>query len=67
MKAFPERSLMKKIEFEDKSYVEVSKSNQPNKIFISIAAKDANNTHKLVVNSVELTVVEFLALTKSVN
>ncbi len=58
---------MKKLTFEDKSYIEMSKSNQPNKIFISIAAKDANNANKLIVNSVELTVEDFLMLVKSVN
>lgn len=40
------------IEFEDKSYIEFKQVND--KIFISIAAKDALNANKTIINSVEI-------------
>jgi hypothetical protein len=40
-----------KIQFEDKSYIEVQKSSQDNKLIISIASRDGN---KLTSLSVEL-------------
>ena len=44
-----------KIEFEDKSYIEVRKSDNPDKVFIIIQAKDATNPLKKITNAVEIT------------
>lgn len=44
-----------KIQFEDKSYIEITKSNNSNKFYISIAAKDQSKLNSIVINSVELT------------
>lgn len=46
---------MAKIQFEDKSYIEVQKSQEPGKIMITIRANDANNLLKKIINSVEIT------------
>jgi hypothetical protein len=56
-----------KITFEDKSYIQVSKSSNPNKIFITVAAKSAEDSHKLIANSVELTMEELVTLVKSLS
>ena len=48
-----------KIEFDDKSYIEVVKSAAPNKIVISIQAKDYDNPLKKITNSVEITKDQF--------
>lgn len=48
-----------KIEFEDKSYIEVVKSSTPNKVVISIQAKDYENPLKKITNSVEITKEQF--------
>ncbi len=44
-----------KIEFEDKSYIEISKSKEANKITVTICAKDYMNAQKTIANSVEIT------------
>lgn len=54
-----------KLTFEDKSYIEISKSNTPNKIFITIAAVSSEDSRKLIVNSIELTEEQLLTLVKS--
>jgi hypothetical protein len=54
-----------KLTFEDRSYIEVTKSVNPDKIFLTVAAKSADDTHKLIVNSVELTTEQLLSLVKS--
>jgi len=54
-----------KLTFEDHSYIEVTKSVNPDKVFLTVAAKSADDTHKLIVNSVELTVEQLLSLVKS--
>ncbi len=56
-----------KIAFEDKSYIEVSKSNNSDKIFITVAAKSIENARSLVVNSVELTQEQLLLLVQSLS
>ncbi len=56
---------MKRIDFEDKSYIEVSKSPKDQKVFVTVAAKTANNT--LTINSVEIDKEELLLLVKSLN
>jgi hypothetical protein len=48
-----------KIIFEDKSYIDISKSPISSKIIIVIAAKDGNS---MISNSVELTKEQFLEL-----
>ena len=54
-----------KIEYEDKSYIEVSNSNNPNMAFITVAAKSMEDKHTLIVNSVEITKEQIIALIKS--
>lgn len=55
-----------KIVFEDKSYIEVIKSaSTPNKLFLSVAATSVDDKRKLIVNCVELTPEQLLALLKS--
>lgn len=56
-----------KITFEDKSYIEVSKSTNPNKVFITVAAKSAEDQHKLIANCVELTEEQLVTLMRSVS
>lgn len=47
-----------KIEFDDKGYVEIKKSNTPNKIWIVIQAIDPNDKNKKIVNAAEITSTE---------
>jgi hypothetical protein len=56
-----------KINFEDRSYIELTKSAHPNKVFITIAAKSADDSHKLIANCIELTEEQLVALVKSVS
>lgn len=51
-----------KIQFEDKSYVEVKRSNEPGKILIIVSAKDQQNSLKRVTNAVEITEEQFKQL-----
>ena len=44
-----------RISFEDKSYIECRKSDNPGKVLIIISAKDANNKLNKIINTVELT------------
>ena len=55
-----------KIQFEDKSYIEVRKSDNPGKIIIIISAKDHDNPLKKITNAVEITAAEFKQLTSDV-
>ena len=55
-----------RISFDDKSYIECYKSNQPGKIMIVISAKDASDPLKKTTNAVELSVDEFKKLTSDV-
>ena len=48
-----------KITFPDHSYIDVSKSIAPNKVVITIVAKDQNNSLMTIANSVELTIEQF--------
>lgn len=52
-----------RITFQDKSYIDCYKSNQPGKIMIAISAKDGIDPLKRTVNAVELTLEEFKQLT----
>lgn len=56
-----------RIEFDDKSYVECRKSDQPGKVIISISAKDHENPLKKITNAVELTAEEFKKLVSEVS
>jgi hypothetical protein len=51
-----------KIEFTDKSYIEVQKSD--GKIVIMLYAKDAENPRKGIINSCEMTKEQFIELCK---
>lgn len=45
---------MAKIQFDDKSHIEISKSSEPGKIIIVIQAADISNPLKKIANSVEI-------------
>lgn len=51
-----------KITFEDKSYIECKKSENPGKIIIMIAAKSQDNPLKKITNAVEIDMNEFKQL-----
>jgi len=51
-----------KIQFDDKSYVEARKSDNPGMIVITIAARDGSNPLKKITNAVEITAAEFQRL-----
>lgn len=51
-----------KITFEDKSFVDCHKSDNPGKIIFSISAKDGTDPLKKIINACELTVEEFKRL-----
>ena len=53
---------MAKIQFDDKSYIEIQKSSEPGKIFLTIQAQDAANPLKKITNSVEITSDEWKSL-----
>ena len=55
-----------KIEFDDHSYIECKKSNEPDKIILTICAKDHSDKLKKVSNSVEITIDEFNKLISEV-
>lgn len=55
-----------KIQFDDKSYIEVRKSDNPGKIIITISAKDYDNPLKKITNAVEITISEFQQLISDV-
>ncbi len=51
-----------KITFEDKSYIECIKSDNPGKVIITISAKDRTDPLKKITNAVEITNEEFKKL-----
>lgn len=51
-----------KIQFPDKSYIELIKSNSPNKLLLTIAARGDKDT--LIASTVELTTEQFNQLIK---
>lgn len=53
-----------KVQFQDKSYVEIIKSNTPGKIMITIVARDHDKPLATIVNSVEITEEQFQNLIK---
>jgi len=55
-----------KIEFEDRSFIEITKSSDYNKIIISISARDHQNALKKITNTTELTLDQLKELFNSV-
>lgn len=55
-----------KITFDDKSYIECVKSDNPGKVVITISAKDHNDPLKKITNAVEITNEEFKKLISDV-
>jgi hypothetical protein len=55
-----------KITFEDKSYIECVKSDNPGKVVITISAKDRADPLKKITNAVEITTEEFKQLISDV-
>jgi hypothetical protein len=55
-----------KIVFDDKSYVECVKSDNPGKIVLTISAKDHSDPLKKTTNAVEITTDEFKQLISDV-
>ena len=55
-----------KITFDDKSYVDCYKSNEPGKVVLVISAKDSSDPLKKITNAVELTTEEFKKLLSDV-
>lgn len=55
-----------KIIFDDKSYIECSKSDNPGKIVFTISAKDHTDPLKKITNAVEVTAEEFKKLISDV-
>lgn len=55
-----------KITFDDKSYIDCYKSNEPGKIVLVISAKDSSDPLKKITNAVELTSDEFKKLLSDV-
>lgn len=55
-----------KISFEDKSYLEIKKSDNPGKILVIISAKDKSDSLKKVINAVEISTEEFKQLISDV-
>lgn len=55
-----------KITFDDKSYIECRKSDNPDKIIIIISATDHDNPLKKITNAVEISTAEFKRLISDV-
>jgi len=53
-----------KIMFDDKSYLNINKSN--NNVIITIAAKDPKNSLKMIINSVEISLDQFKAISSAI-
>ena len=55
-----------KIEFEDKSYIQIKRADEPGKIVVIIQAKDYENPLKKITNCVELTETQFNQLVSDI-
>lgn len=53
-----------RIDFENKSYIEIVKSQHPGKVLITIVARDHDKPLATIANSVELTEEQFASLIK---
>lgn len=51
-----------KVQFEDNSFVEIKKSDNPGKLLVIISAKDHINSLKKITNVAEITVEQFKEL-----
>lgn len=51
-----------KITFDDKSFIQCCKSDNPGKVIITISAKDSSDKLKKITNAVEITIEEFKQL-----
>lgn len=56
-----------KLIFDDKSFIEIVKSNSPGKIIITVSAKDRADLNKKITNSVELTEDQIKSLIGDLN
>jgi hypothetical protein len=56
-----------KIVFDDGGYLEFQRSKKPYHVFVMIAAKDATNPLKLLVNSAEIQLSQLIEAVKSVS
>lgn len=56
-----------KILFEDKSYIEIKKTDNDGKIMVIISAKNHNNPLKKTTNAVELDIIQFKNLISDLN
>lgn len=54
-----------KIEFEDRSYLEIKKTDSGDKVLITISAKDHLNPLKKITNSVDIDLLKFKELIAS--
>lgn len=55
-----------KISFNDKSYVECKKSDNPGKIILTISAKSQDNHLKKIINSVEIEINDLKQLVSDI-
>lgn len=55
-----------KIQFEDKSYLEIKRSADPEKIMVVIQAKDQKNSLKKITNCVEIDIEQFKKIIKEI-
>lgn len=55
-----------KIQFEDKSYLEIKKSPNPDKIMIVIQARDQKNSLKKITNCVEIDLEQFKKIAQEI-
>ena len=55
-----------KITFNDKSFIDISKSDNPGKIVVSISAKDGLDPLRKITNAVEITVEQFKELVSGI-
>lgn len=56
-----------KIIFDDGGYLEFQRSKKPHHVYVMIAAKDATNPLKLLVNSAEIQLSQLIEAVKSVS
>ena len=56
-----------KITFNDKSFIECAKSDNPGKVVITISAKDGSDPLKKITNAVEVSIEEFKKLISDIS
>lgn len=56
-----------KITFDDGGYLELQRSKKPYHVYVMVAAKDATNPLKLLVNSAEIQLSELIEAVKSIS